>query len=455
MAAVLAVSMSLVACSGSDDSGGGGGEGGGELTVWTVEDNAQRVAQQKTLVQRYTQTTGTKVKLVALGEDQLTPVLTSAAAANDLPDAIGALSIASVNQLYADDLLDVDAAMSVLSDLGEGTFSKRALELTRDGDTQLSIPSDGFANLLYYRKDLFDKAGLAVPDNYDAITKAAQTLNSAGTAGIVAATAPADSFTQQTFEQLAVANGCQLAEGDSLTLDSDKCVRTFDFYGNLMKNHSVAGAQDADTTRATYFAGKAAMVIWSTFLLDELAGLRNDALPTCPQCKADKKFLAKNTGVVGAIKGPDGPSPATWGEIVSWATLRDSDAKTRDFVKFMMSDGYEDWLKIAPEGRVPVRNGTADAPTKYADAWKTFPIGVDKKAKMSDLYGTAILDAVAKSPESFSRWGGDGNGKLAAVVAGQFVVPKAVAKMINSGASASDVAKEANAQAASIKKDLN
>ena len=37
------------------------------------------------------------------------------------------------------------------------------------------------------------------------------------------------------------------------------------------------GNQDADTTRATYFAGDAAMVIWSSFLLDELAGLRNDA----------------------------------------------------------------------------------------------------------------------------------------------------------------------------------
>ena len=26
------------------------------------------------------------------------------------------------------------------------------------------------------------------------------------------------------------------------------------------------------------------MIIWSSFLLDELAGLSNDARPTCPQC---------------------------------------------------------------------------------------------------------------------------------------------------------------------------
>ena len=456
LVAALVASTALVACSGDDggDDGGGGG-GGGELTVWTVEDNAQRVAAQKTLIAKYTQATGTKVKLVAVAEDQLTSVLTSAAAADQLPDAIGALSIDGVNRLASDDLLDTDGAKAVVDGLGDGTFSKRALELTRDGDSQLSVPSDGFPNLLYYRKDLFEQAGLAAPDTFDAITKAAQTLNKGGTAGIVAATAPADSFTQQTFEELALANGCQLAEDDNPALSSDKCVNTFDFYGKLMKDYSVAGAQDADTTRASYFAGKAAMTIWSSFLLDELAGLRNDALPTCPQCKTDKQFLAKNTGVVSAIKGPDGTEPAAWGEIVSWSLLRDSDPNTQGFVKWMMSDGYTDWLKIAPEGKVPVRNGTADSATQYADAWKAMTIGVDKKAKLSDLYGQQVLDTVAKSPDVIARWASNGNGKLSAAVGGQFVVPKALAKMINGNTSASDAAKEANDQAADIKKDLN
>ena len=84
------------------------------------------------------------------------------------------------------------------------------------------------------------------------------------------------------------------------------------------------GAQDVDTTRATYFAGKAAMVVWSSFLLDELAGLRNDALPTCPECKADPAFLAKNSGIVTAITGPNG-QPAQFGEITSWAIAKDGD----------------------------------------------------------------------------------------------------------------------------------
>jgi multiple sugar transport system substrate-binding protein len=433
---------------------GGGGKSSDELVVWTTEDNAQRVTQQQQIADRYTHATGVKVKIVAVAEDQLTPVLTSAAAGNDLPDAIGALSLNTVNQLAHDELLDTDAAKSVVSDLRPDTFSQRALELTRDGDKQLGVPSDAFADLLFYRKDLFAQQGLAVPDTFGAIATAAKALNRDGVAGIVAATGPSDSFTQQTFEQFAIANGCQLVQGSMLTLDSPQCVHAIDFYGDLLKNYSVAGTQDADTTRATYFAGKAGMVVWSSFLLDELAGLRDDALPTCPQCLSDKRFLANNTGVVSAIKGPDGSMPAAWGDIVSWVMLRGANPKVRDFVKFVMSDGYEDWLKIAPEGKVPVRTGTAEAPRRYADVWKTFHIGVDTTAKLTDVYGPEVLGPVETSPERFARWGSGGQGALAAVVAGQFVVPQTLADVINSGESASQAAHDANDEASSIQKDM-
>jgi len=449
--AVLAGAVLLCGCTAI----GGGGHPRDELVVWTTEDNGPRVAAQQEIADRYTQATGIKVKIVAVAVDQLTPVLTSAAAADDLPDAIGSLSLDAVNQLASDELLDVNAAKAVVTDLGPESFSQRSLELTRRGPDQLAVPSDAFADLLFYRKDMFAKAGLGVPDTFDAIATAAKTLNRDGVAGIVAATGPADSFTQQTFEQFALANGCQLLQGNTLTLNSPQCVQAIQFYTDLMKNYSVVGTQDADTTRATYFAGKAGMLVWSSFLLDELAGLRDDALPTCPQCENDKRFLSDNTGVVSAIKGPDGPKPAAWGDVVSWVMLRDSNPRVRDFVKFMMSDGYEDWLKIAPEGKVPVRVGTAEEPRKYIDLWRTLQIGVDTKARFTDVYGPKVLDAIATSPDEFSRWGSGGQGQLAAVVAGQFVVPQALAEVINSGTSAAQAAEDANDEAISIQKDMS
>jgi multiple sugar transport system substrate-binding protein len=455
MVATLSVFLALTACGGGGDGGGGGGEGE-TLTVWTVEDLAERVQAQKKIVADFTAKTGTKVDLVAVGEDQLTSVLTSAAASNKLPDVIGALSLGGVNRLLTDDLLDPDAAKQVVDELGTDTFAASALELTRNGDQQLSVPSDAWAQLLFYRKDLFQQAGLAPPDTYDALKAAAAKLDQGQVAGIVAATAPADSFTHQTFEQIALANGCQLVEGQDVALDSPQCVEAFRFYADLMRQHSVRGNQDADTTRAAYFAGRAGMVIWSSFLLDELAGLRNDALPTCSQCKADPTFLAKNTGIIGAIKGPSGQEPATFGEIVSWTILRDAATdQAREFVTYMMSDGYQNWLAIAPEGKVPVRTGTKDQQDSYLTAWRGLQAGVDKKAPLSDFYPQDVLDTVTGSVERFTRWGfPQGKAELAGAVSGQNVVSGQVAALINSGGDPAAAARKADQQATTVSKEV-
>ena len=451
-AVAVASVLVLSGCSAGDDS-----SDDETLTVWTVEDVADRVAAQEAIFAEYTKQTGVKVELVAVAEDQLTTVLTSSAAAGELPDLIGALSLNGVNQLATDDLLDLDAASAIVDDLGADTFSERALELTSDGDTQLAVPSDGWAQLLFYRTDLFEAAGLEAPTTYDAIADAAAALDSDDVAGIVASTAPADSFTQQTFEHFALANDCQLVDADdTITLDSPECVEAFQFYADLIKNSSVQGNQDADTTRATYFAGGASMVVWSSFLLDELAGLRNDALPTCAECAGDPTFLAANTGVVSAIEGPDGTEPASFGEIVSWAVLNDASPKAQDLVEYMMGDGYNDWLAVAPEGKVPTRGGTADDPTAFSDAWQELEAGVDTKALLSSVYSSDILDAVIAAPDGFNRWGiPEGQGALAAAVGGQFVVPQAIASMLDSGVSAEDAAKEAAAQATTIQEDLD
>jgi multiple sugar transport system substrate-binding protein len=459
----VAAMLAAAGCGGGGgDSGGGGGNSGGgsqednALTIWTTEDVADRVTAQQKIMDAWAQKNGATVKLVAVAADQLTTVLTSAAAANDLPDAIAALDLNGMNQLRTDELVDPDAAKEVVDGLGADTFFKRTLELTSVDGEQIAVPSDGFSNLLFYRKDLFQAAGLPEPKTYADIQNAAKQLKKGKTAGIVAATAPADSFTSQTFEWVALANGCQLVDDSgNITLNSPQCQEAFNFYGPMMKQYSVAGNQDADTTRATYFAGDAAMVIWSSFLLDELAGLRGDALPTCPQCKKDPQWLSKNTGILTQMQGPSGPNPAAWGEVVSWNILKDASPKTKDLVTYMMSDGYLPWLEIAPEGKMPARSGTSGNPKEYADGWIKLTAGVDKKEPLTAIYPAEVLNTIVASSGNFERWGiPQGQGELAAAVANQFVVPQALAKMLNSGASAADAAKQAQQGAEQVKKDL-
>ncbi len=445
VAGALTLSCSLAACGGSDDSGDGDGSGDAKsIKVWIQEDLPDRVAATQAIVDSFTKESGVKVELVAVAEDQFDQLLTSSAAAGDLPDVIGGISLPQVRTLSANELVDTDAVGDLMGTLDESTFSERAVELTSDGDTRLAVPSESWLQLLFYRKDLFDKAGLAEPSSYDSILAAAEKLDSGDMAGFVGANAPGDAFTEQTFEQVALGNGCEMVDEDAkILLDSPECVEAFEFYGDLVSNYSVKGGQDVDTTRASYFAGQAAMFIWSTFVLDEMAGLRNDAKPNCPECKKDPAYLAKNTGVVTTIEGSSGGDPALFGEVTSWVVTADSSTDpAKEFVEYMFGDGYIPWIAIAPEGKVPVRLGTKENPKEYSEKWGTLPAGVDTKAPLSDFYPQEVLDVLTNGTTELARWAiPQGQGNILGAVQGEHPVATAVNE-VTTGTPADEAAKK-------------
>jgi len=437
--------------------GGGKKDRGTSLTFWTAEDNPDRVKATQAIINRFEQQTHSKVKLVAIGEDQLQSQIASASAAGTLPDVLAAVSLGFMHSLAADGITDPDAAAAVLDTLGRQTFSRRALSLVEANGRPVAVPSDSWTQLLVYRKDLFAKAGLAAPTTLDAIRAAATKLEDNGMAGIVAATKPGDSFTQQTFEYLAVANHCQLTnQAGAITLTSKPCVDTFQFYVDLIHKASVQGGQDATSTRTAYLAGKAAMIIWSSFLLDELAGLSNDARPSCPQCRSDPSFLADHSGIVTAITGPDGSQPSQFGELTCFAITKDADKDAAKLVEFMMNDGYLDWLALAPEGKVPVRTGTGAEPTKFTDAWTQLQTGVEHTKPLSELYPPGVLKVLATSTDTMNRWGfPQGQGRLVGAQLAELPIPKALAAALNGTLSPAAAAEQAQAHLETIAESMN
>jgi multiple sugar transport system substrate-binding protein len=454
---VLSILFAASGCGGGGGDSGGGDSGDKSITFWLNEDVAQRVQLIQQIVNRFQDKSGIQVKVVPIGEDQLASQIQSASAAGTLPDVMGPLSLGLVQNLATDDLADADAANEVVDSLGRDTFSQRALSLVESDGKPMGVPSDTWTQLLVYRKDLFSKAGLQTPDTYDKILAAATKLKQGGQNGIVAATKAGDSFTEQTFEYFALANGCQLTDDQgTIQLTSPQCVGTFKFYDDMIKNGSAKGGQDVDTTRAAYFAGKAAMIVWSSFLLDELAGLRNDALPTCPECRSDKRFLSKNSGVVTAIKGPNGSEPTQFGEISNYAIIKDQNVDAaKQFVEFMLSDGYVDWLAVTPEGRFPARTGTKDNPKEYTEAWSKLKAGVDTKAPLSELYPPEVLEALTKSTDTMTRWGfTQGQGKIVGALAAEQPIPKALAAMLDGQLTPDAAAKQAQADVEEIAQSI-
>ena len=198
------------------------------------------------------------------------------------------------------------------------------------------------------------------------------------------------------------------------------------------------------------------MIIWSSFLLDELAGLRKDALPTCPECRRDKTFLAENSGVVTAITGPSGNEPTQFGEVTNFAIIKDGNTEpAKQFVEFMMSDGYTRWLSFAPEGKFPTRAGTKDNPEEYLEAWGKLKAGVDTKALLSEFYPPEVLTALTKSTDTMSRWGfQQGQGRLVGAQLSELPIPKALASQIAGRLDAEAAAKQAQADVEEIAQSL-
>ena len=356
--------------------GGGSGE---TLTVWNNEFQPDRMEATQAILDDFTEKTGIKTKQVAVPEDQLPTLMTNAAAAGELPDVVLATPLQQSQQYAAEEIFDSEAAQAVIDNLGADTFSENAIELVSRDDLATGVPSDGWGQLLIYRKDVFDKAGLEAPQTLDDVTNAAKQLNGKDDmVGITLATAAGDGFTAETFEHVALANGCQMVnDAGDVTFDSPECAETLRWYGDLASNYSVEGAQDVDSTRGTYFAGRAAMMFWSPFLLDGMAGLRADTKPSCKQCKNDPAFLAKNSGLVGPLTGSGG-EPSQFGQV---STFNISvDAPTEDaqaLVEFMMNEGYTRWLALSPQGKYPVRFGDSEDPEKFKTAWAELESGVD------------------------------------------------------------------------------
>ena len=136
------------------------------------------------------------------------------------------------------------------------------------------------------------------------------------------------------------------------------------------------------------------MILWSPFILDELAGLRESV----PVTLSLTPPLHERTGVVTAFAGLSG-QPAQWGQVGYFGIGTKSDIEAaKRWVEFLLTDGYLKWLSLAPEAKFPLRS-------KFVDGWKNLQIGADRQAKISDLYPPAVIEAIIQDVEKFDRWG--------------------------------------------------
>ncbi len=393
-----------------------------DIRFWTTENQPERLERQEQMAADFEAATGIAVEVIPVEESDLGTRTTAAFAAGDLPDVIYHPLQYALPWTEAG-ILDSEAATEVVNSLGVDTYAPGPLTMAAVDGGYASVPVDGWTQMVVYRKDLFDEKGLAAPTSFEAVTAAIEALhNPPEMFGFVAPTKVDEGYMSQVLEHILLANGVSPVNADGFApLDAAKTTEVLDFY-KAIAEASPPGELYWDQSRTLYFAGDAAMIIWSPFILDELAGLRDSAPPTIND-DPQSRDLAAATGIVTNFAGPSNADGAAWADARYFGITADADIdEAQQFVEYSMNAGYTSTLAIAPEGKFPTRRGTAANPTEFVEAWAGLDVGVDRKAPLGDLYAQEMIDEIVGGLDVGKRWG---------VSEGQLAL---ASKMINSQA---------------------
>ncbi len=154
------------------------------------------------------------------------------------------------------------------------------------------MPFQANASALWYRKDLFDQAGLKPPTSYTDFLAAAQALNKEGNVGIASTIGGSAQMALQFFTPYLHQAGWDYYDRQgNVTFDKPEVLDAVKRYTDIMKNAS-KGMYNAGFGQIldTYIAGKAAM------------GTFPGRLGVNTEAKAPD--IAEKTGVIGVPAGP-------------------------------------------------------------------------------------------------------------------------------------------------------
>ncbi|HEX7021518.1 MAG TPA: sugar ABC transporter substrate-binding protein [Trueperaceae bacterium] len=360
------------------------------------------------LVPEFEKLTGIKVTLEAFPEAQfrqkrLLEVSSNAATLDGymiMPGQVGAQYLGADWVTYLDDMI-ADPSMTN-PDLDLDDFFDGALNTFRNGDRLYGLPLQNETSLLFYRKDLFEEAGLSGPPETMAELMAdAQLLNKDGRAGFAMRGAGA-SATSQIVNFLMTFGGKWLNEDGSSALDSEASKEALAFYTTLLNNYGPAGVTNMSWPEVTslFAQDQAAMM----FGANVFRSIMEDPEQT-------KDVVRENIAYAPIPAGPVGRKPVVlvWGLSVNHASKHPGAAWY--FIQWALSK--ENQLKAGLAG-VPAARESAwqdpefqeTAPADWIEAsQKHFAIAdpnwnppVVPVSEVRDAYGQAIIAALQGQP---------------------------------------------------------
>jgi len=325
------------------------------------------------LIPQFEQASGIKVTVESYFEDQLSQKLqiglTSGASGAD------AFMFRPLQEgkLFANNgwLGDMTSSVQGAKDWNWNDFQEAAKGTVTFDNKVYGIPIVTEREIVYYRKDLFEQAGLKPPATLDDLTAAAKKLTdtSKGQYGIVMRGQRSPAVTQ--FSSFLYSEGGDWTKDGKSAINTPQAIAAYKLYGDLLKNYGPQGTLNMSWPQAVaiFQQGKAAMWI-------DADSLYTNVLDPTKSTVADK---------VGYAQFPAGSAGSKPYNVTSWALGLNSASSNKEAAMEFLQ-----WATSAPivmqmqQGGLPgARNSVWDSP----DGLKGFPPEYAKVVQASAKVG--------------------------------------------------------------------
>jgi multiple sugar transport system substrate-binding protein len=416
LSVVAATAISLVGCGSNSGSGSSPAPSTGAATsaansaapakqkfegvnLRVVTANHPWTEALKPLIPEFEKATGIKVNMEQFFEDQLTQKLTV-----ELTAGSQSLDVFMIRPLQDTKMYMKNGWVSDLTekskdaewdfkDFTEGSVST----LMQDGKLY-GVPLITEREILYYRKDIFEKNNIQVPKTLDELKAVAQKLNDPKNEfyGFVARGQRSPAVTQ--FSSFLYSSGGDFLQDGKATIDTPEAIQAFKIYGELLKNYGPPGVLNMSWPQAVgiFAQGKAAMYTDADSIYPNMLD------------PAKSKVPADQIGFAVFPAGAKGQKPTN---VTAWGLSVNSKSKQQDaaweFIKW--ATNKENSTKIQGTGNPGARKsvwskpeGTKAFPKQLAEVMdKSSQIGVGHDRPLvinvgeaRDLVGTVIVTSI-------------------------------------------------------------
>lgn len=329
-------------------------DGKDKIVVWMKKDLTDVANNMfKERCEQFAEENDVDVEVEVIAYEDFYTKWAAAIESGNLPD-LSYFGYQEMGQYYSQGILeDMTDVYNEINDVTPFEESL-ALAVTSEDGVVYGIPGWASVQVLYYRTDMFEEAGLSAPETWDDFRDAAIKLTDEknGIYGAGIGYGASNSDAEWLTRAMLWSNGSVDVDDDGkVAIDSEATVNTAQYIQNLFIKDKVtpptAVNWDDSGNNKAYLSGQCAMIFNVGSLLNTI--------------KTDDPDLYENTGIAVMPSGSAGSMVP--GILDGYGIFKNANNKdgAKELVKYLLDkDWYTEWVNETAPFKIPVLQGMKD-----------------------------------------------------------------------------------------------